>query len=559
MVRRVRARRGLALALLPAVAVAVVVVMATTTPARAEAPARRGEARVVDASRSALYIDAGSADGLAAGMTWHVAEDGTLVDTGAVTLTVRALRLHGAALEVQGPRPAVGATVALPPLLPAPAGPGLRPPPTPPPPWSADFAALALPALRRAATSRQPAAERDAPAAETRLAGELSLRLVVATDLPPSGEPGWQELALSSQLAIGAAHWRYQHLLEARLAGAPDLVIAPLQNSSARLDVHLMSLELEPRRGMALAVGRLPALPGAGVGLVDGVRFGVAGKHGLRATAFGGLAPAPSQLGLSVAAPRAGVELAVRERRAHAGVALAADAWQGGLDRVLGIADAGLRRGDLQLGGELVVDGASDLAGRSGVRVSRAVLRARSRASRLGIDFGATGVYDLPAATHAWSDGLPSAAWVSRARERVDVDASWHDARYNLLALAHLAGGDDDTWASGGELGLSALDLGGFGAVASVAASASTGSALDHLGARAGWDGPLWTLRAGAGYAIDRLWLPTGTTAWAHHVRVSVERPLGRRLRLASSLETLLGDGDPRMLVFVLLGWRLGG
>ncbi len=555
MVRRVRARRGLALLL----AVAMGPATTTTAHADAAAPARRGEAHVVDASRSALYIDAGRADGLAAGMTWRIAEDGTLADRGRVTLTVRALRLHGAALEVQGPRPAVGATVALPALLPAPAGPGLRPPPAPLPPWSADFAALALPALRRAATRTQPAAERDAPAAETRLAGELSLRLVVATDLPPSGEPGWQELALSSQLAIGAAHWRYEHLIEARLAGAPDLVIAPLQNSSARLDVHLMSLELEPRRGMALAVGRLPALPGAGVGLVDGVRFGVAGKHGLRATAFGGLAPAPSQLGLSVAAPRARVELAVRERRAHAGVALAADAWQGGLDRVLGIADAGLRRGDLQLGGELVVDGTSDLAGRSGVRVSRAVLRARSRASRLGIDFGATGVYDLPAATHAWSHGLPSAAWVSRARERVDVDASWHDARYNLLALAHLAGGDDDTWASGGELGLSALDLGGFGAVASVAASASTGSALDHLGARAGWDGPLWTLRAGAGYAIDRLWLPTGTTAWAHHVRVSVERPLGRRLRLASSLETLLGDGDPRMLVFVLLGWRLGG
>ena len=539
----------------------VVATLAAPGPgrSRAEAAERRASARVLDASRSALYIDAGRADGLAAGMTWHVAEDGTLADTGGVTLTVRAARLHGAALEVRGPRPAVGATLALPALLPAPGGPGLRPPPAPPPPWSADFAALALPALRHAATRTQPAPERDAPAAATRLAGELSLRLVVATDLPPSGEPGWQELALSSQLAIGAAHWRYQHLIEARLAGAPDLVIAPLQHSSARLDVHLMSLELEPRRGMALAAGRLPALPGAGVGLVDGVRFSVAGKHGLRATAFGGLAPAPSQLGLSLSAPRAGVELAVRERRGHAGVALAADAWQGGLDRVLGIADAGLRRGDLQLGGELVVDGASDLAGRSGLRVSRAMLRARSRATGPGIDFGATGVYDLPAATHAWSDGLPAPAWVSRARERLDVDASWHSARYNLLALAHLAGGDDDTWASGGELGVSALDVGGLGALASVAASASTGSGLDHLGARAGWDGPLWTLRVGAGYAIDRLWMPTGTTAWAHHVRMSLQRPLGRRLRLASSLELLAGDGDPRMLVFVLLGWRLGG
>ncbi|MCC6998915.1 MAG: hypothetical protein IT370_30155 [Deltaproteobacteria bacterium] len=552
MARREPSRRW------PALLLALAIALVRVAAARA-APGRRADAHVLDASRSALYIDAGSADGLTVGMTWRLGPDGTLADAGPVTLTVRALRQHGAALEVQGPRPAVGATLALPALLPAPAGPGLRPPPAPPPPWSADFAALALPALRRAATRTQPAAERDTPAAATRLAGELSLRLVVATDLPPSGEPGWQELALSSQLAIGAAHWRYQHLLEARLAGAPDLVIAPLQHSSARLDVHLMSLELEPRRGMALAVGRLPALPGAGVGLVDGVRFGVAGKHGLRATAFGGLAPAPSQLGLSVSAPRAGVELAVRERRAHAGVALAADAWQGGLDRVLGIADAGLRRGDLQLGGELVVDGASDLAGRSGLRVSRAVLRARGRAAGLGIDLGASAVYDLPAATHAWSDGLPAAAWVPSARERLDVDASWHNARYNLLALAHLAGGDDDTWASGGEVGVSALDVGGLGALASVAASASAGSALDHLGARAGWDGPLWTLRIGAGYAIDRLWLPTGTTAWAHHVRVSLQRPLGRRLRLASSLETLLGDGDARMLVFVLLGWRLGG
>ena len=355
------------------------------------AAAPRTTARVVAVTRETAYLDAGAGDGLAAGASF----------TAAVGATTRGFRItavtrHGAVIAANdgGPPPARGTELPLPPdLAPPPAGPGPRPRPAATQPWSDDFAAGVVPAIRRAASRRQPGPGKDTTG--TRVRGELTLSLLAAADLDNSST-SWQDLAIASQLQIESGSWRYDHVLEARAAGAPEIFFAPLQHASIGLEVYRLRLAWAPRgSALSAALGRQNAAPLGELGLVDGVRTQLALHRQFEATAFAGLRTA-TDLGVT-AAPRAGLDLGWRRPgpwRLRADLGIAADGWSGGLDRATTAAALTAASRALVVTGDAVVDLASDTDGAGGPHLTRAAARARHRRGRLSV--GAAAGYDEP-------------------------------------------------------------------------------------------------------------------------------------------------------------------
>ncbi|MCX5744841.1 MAG: hypothetical protein NT062_20325 [Proteobacteria bacterium] len=125
-----------------------IVVAAAATPVVAR------DAHVTARTPTTIYIDAGTADGLATGAAWQ-----TTIDGRPVALRVVAAALHDAVVELGGgPPPAIGATLDLPAGLVAATPVALQPPPPPSRPWSDDAGAAALLVVRTVATATQLAA-----------------------------------------------------------------------------------------------------------------------------------------------------------------------------------------------------------------------------------------------------------------------------------------------------------------------------------------------------------------------------------------------------------------
>jgi hypothetical protein len=523
------------LAALPALAVASV--------------ASAGEAVVTATTRQTIYIDAGAADGLQPGAAWQA----TIVGR-PLSLRVVAVAQHGASLEVSGGAlPAVGAAVPLPAgLRPSPPPLPPRPPPPPSPAWPAAAAAPALPIVRARAALTQPLGRAALAAARTTVRGELAASLLAGAVLD-SSSTSWQDLSLASQLSVEHGAWRYEHLIDARVAAAPELFFAPLQHGSPTVDVYLLRLGwAPPARRFGAALGRQAAAPLGELGTVDGVRARIGVVPGVDTTLFAGLRPA-SDLGLS-AQPRAGVDVGWQRAgalRARADIGLAAELWRGELDRALAAAavTAGSRR--LFVAGDVMVDGARDAAG-AGARLSHVAVQGRLREARLTAT--ASGGYDRPFLSRQVLEELPGLTSGSRG--------------YGQLGLG---------WRAGGSLELDAVARGARGdGVGSLYAEVSAALAdpvrgrryvasphvlvatLGRLaGVRAGLSRRWHRLELGASGTVDRA-SGGGAAAWSGGGRLTAAAPLTSRLRLATALEAAGGDGPPRALVFVLLGLRIG-
>jgi len=66
------------------------------------------DAHVTATTRTTIYIDAGTADGLAAGARWQATIGGR-----SVALSVAAVATHDALLAIDGAAPAIGTVIAL--------------------------------------------------------------------------------------------------------------------------------------------------------------------------------------------------------------------------------------------------------------------------------------------------------------------------------------------------------------------------------------------------------------------------------------------------------------
>ncbi|HEU4729635.1 MAG TPA: hypothetical protein VFT22_17185 [Kofleriaceae bacterium] len=520
--------------------------IALTTLAVIAPTASAGDAHVTAITTTTMYIDAGTADGLAAGAAWQATVGGR-----AVSVKVVAVASHDAVLELDGTPPAVGATIALPPGLAPPAPVVLRPAPAPSPVWRDDPGALGR--VRIAASHEQPAPP---PASEeTRISGELALSTFVAADTTNSST-SWEDIALASQLSVERGAWRYDHLLEAHLAGSPEVVVAPLQHAQARFDVYLMRLSYAPAgAAYAAAIGRLPGSSLAELGAVDGAQGHVALGPRLDATAFAGLRPA-SDLGLSLA-PRAGADLGwhvttVDGLHARVDAGAAVDEYKGSLDRAQTAASATLTTPALLAHGDAVVDLASDAAGKAGARVSRAAGLVRGRRGRLTASLQAG--YDRPFLDRALVAELPDLSLGPRTFGAVD-------ATYALSRGLDLGGSARISRGGGMTSAYADLVTTWYAPdrtwYVTVAPHAIVGSLVDELGVRGDLVLPFAAWSLGAGGSFDRV-SAGGELAWAGIGRLSGSRSFLHRWRTSLSFEVAAGDGPPRVFGFALLGYRLG-
>ena len=524
---------------------AIALVATWTVAASATADAR--DAHVTAATKTTVYIDAGRADGLVAGTTWQASIGGR-----PVTVTVAAVASHDAVLELDAAPPAVGATIALPPGLTPPVAAAPRPAPVVMPAWHDDPAALV--AVQGAASREQP----HAPGApdETVISGEVALSTFVAADTSKSST-SWEDVALASQLTVENGAWRYDHLLEAHLAGSPELVIAPLQHAQARFDVYLMRLAYAPAGAKyAAAIGRLPGGALVELGTVDGGQAQLALDPQLDVTAFAGLRPA-SDLGLS-SAPRAGMSVgwhtaSVHGLHASVDAGAAVDEYKGALDRAATAASATVSTSTLLAHGDAVVDLATDAEGKSGARLTRASGFVRAKRGRLTAS--AQAGYDRPFVDRVLVAETPDVLLVLGPRTFAAVDTSYAlRPGFELGGSARASTGDGIT--SGYVDVLARWHAPARAWYVTAAPHVIIGSLTDELGVRGTLDLPVGTWALGLGGSLDRVY--AGANAWAGLGRISGSRPIRRRWRTALSLEVAAGDGPVRVLAFGLLGYRFG-
>jgi len=522
----------------------------------AAANAHARPARVTARTPTTIYVDAGSADGLAPGQVWQAQIAGS-----AVSVRVVAVATHDSVLALDGTSPAVGTTLELPSSLSPPVVTTLRAPPVALPPWQRP--ALVPPEVQIAASARQPV--RDTDERPTRISGELSLSAYVAADADDTST-SWQDLALTSQLAIESGSWQYDHLLEAHLSSSPAIWRAPLQNADARFDVYLLRLAYAPAGGRyAASFGRQPGAPLSELGNVDGARAHLRLDPQFDVTVFAGLRPA-SDLAL-FRAPRAGADVAwhtstVDGFRARGDVGIAVDQWGGRLDRLQSAAAALVGTRELSAHADATLDVASDAYGTSGARISHTAGFVRAKRGPLTTSVGVG--YDRPFLSFSLASELQSPGLVEDVPRLVLAPRTFAsvDGRYALRSDLDVSAG---ARASRGDGFVSTyVDVAAMWRSRSQELRVSTapfmvlGTLVSEVGVRGDVDiPPLLGLTLGAGGVIDRV-TANGESVWAGLVRVHGGRAFLTRWRASMSFEAAAGDGPVRLFMFALLGYRLG-
>lgn len=508
------------------------------------------DATVTARTPATIYLDAGTAEGLAVGRAWKV-----VVAGGVLELRITAVASHSALVEiVAGITPSIGATVPLPDGLTPPPLVQPRPPPAPQPTWRDDPAALRV--VQRAAQRDETAPASPSIAPADRVRGEIALTAFVAGDAGGTST-SWQDLALSSQLEIVHGAWRYDHVLDAHLVGAPELWTAPLQHASARFDVYLLRLAYAPFGGRyAAALGRQPGAPLGELGSVDGARARLALGAGADVTVFGGVRPSDTS-GLSTA-PRAGADLGWQSAgtpglSARADLGVAVDASGGALDRLQSAGSLSLASKTLYARGDAVIDLAADAAGASGPRVTRASLLARMRHGRL--TGTARGGYDRPFLDHELAAALVDLAELRLGRRTFgEVDARYAMTRGVDVGAAARGSWGDGVWSGYAEAN-GAWTRGSWRL--SAAPHAVLGTLTDELGVRGGIDVPWLRWQFGLDGSVDRI-TSAVASAWSGAGRLSASRAFRTRWRTSLAVQVAAGDGPARLLVFALLGYRIG-
>jgi hypothetical protein len=504
-------------------------------------------ARVTARTPTTVYIDAGSADGLAPGLTWS-----TPVGGRAVTVRVVAVAAHDAVLEVDSAPPAIGTAIELPPSVVPPKPVVLRSPPMTLPPWQQPPAVLDQ--VQVAASRQQP--RRPGDDDTTHVSGELALSAFVAADVGNTSS-NWHDLALSSQLAVEAGSWRYDHLLEAHFSGSPEIWRAPLQNAQARFDIYLLRLAYAPTQGrFAASFGRQPGAPLGELGSVDGGRARLVLDPQFDVTVFAGLRPA-SDLSL-LRAPRAGADLAwhastVGGTRARADLGIAVDQYRGGLDRLQTAAAALVGTRELSAHADATLDLATDASGDGGARMSRvsAFLRGKHRALTASISGG----YDRPFLARSLARELPELVFAPRTYAGVDARYTLR-SNLDIATSARASRGDGfvSTYVDAAAMWWSGTrDL-----HVTTAPFAVIGTLVNELGIRGDIDlPPIYGANLGMGGVVERL-TANGASSWAGLARIHGGRSFLERWRTSLSLEAAAGDGPVRLFMFALLGYRLG-
>ena len=517
---------------------ALVLVVLATSAAEAR------DARVTATTPTTLFVDAGASDGLRPGAAWTAAVGGATL-----TFRVAAVAAHDALLEVDGGGPpAIGASIPLPAGLVAIAPVALRPPPVVMPPWHDDPSVTRT--VQAAAAHEQPVRPDEAGAERVR--GELALTVFTGGDLANSST-SWQDLGLSSQLEIARGPWQYDHLIDAHLAGQPELFTAPLQHARARFDVYLLRLAYAPLGARyAGALGRQPGAPLAELGAIDGARLRLALGPRFDVTLFGGLRPA-DDLALS-AAPRAGADLGWQrvtgDTHARADLGVAIDARGGALDRAQAAGSLAVSRGVSFARADSVVDLASDATG-AGARLTRLAGLVRTQVA--GITASAQGGFDRPFLDRELAATLGDLAGLRLApRTFGELDVRYPLRRQLELGAMTRAAWGDGVWS--GYADVSAAWIADRMRV-TAAPHVILGTLTDEVGLRGSVDTPRFGWSFGFGGEVDRV--VTGG-AWAGLGRVSASRSFWTRWRTALSVEVAAGDGPPRLLAFGLLAYRFG-
>jgi hypothetical protein len=518
----------------------IVVGLALTT-----AVAHARDARVTAVTPTTIYIDAGTTDGLATGVTWSLTIDGT-----AIGVRVAAVATHDAELEIEGPRPALGSVLALPPSLTPMAAVTVRPAPIELPAWADDPAAIVD--VQSVASHEQPA-NPSAPD-KTVVSGEIALSAFFGADTSGSSTSS-QDLSLASQLAIENGAWRYDHVIDAHIAAIPELATAPLQNAQARFDIYLMRLAYAPTGARyATAIGRQQAAPIGELGTVDGGTFRFALDRHFDVTAFAGLRPA-SDLGLS-RAPRAGADLGwqlatVDGVRARADAGIAVDEYLGAIDRALAAMSASLSTPRDILHADATFDLASDADGK-GARVSRVAAFARTKRGRLTAT--AQVGYDRPFWDRALVVETPDLLLGPRTYAQAEATYALRST-FDVSSSARISSGD----------GFTSTDVDVTGAwhvpsrlwLVTAAPFAVVGSLVDEYGVRAGLDCPFGAWSLDLAGSFERVHADS-QLASAGLGRISASRSIFDRWRTSLSLEAAAGDGPTRVLLFGLLAYRFG-
>ena len=514
---------------------ALLVVAALASVAHARA------AKVTAITPSTVYVDAGTADGLRAGTSWQATIDGR-----AATVRVVAAASHDAVLEVDGAKLAIGGTIDLPAAAAPPPPVAVRPPPQPLPPWRP--VPDAMQEVQVAAQHEQPG-EAAAPA-HTIVTGEIALSAFLAGDLSKDSSTSWQDLALSSQLTVIDGPWRYDHLVEARLAGSPELFNAPLQHAQARFDVYLFRLQYSDPR-YAIALGRQPSATLSELGVVDGAHGSVNLGGGTQLEAFAGLRPA-TDLAMALI-PHAGADLGWQtatasgtHARLDAGIAI--DEYKGSLDRAAAAASASISTKTLVLHGDAVVDLASDASGKGG-RLTRAAGFLRNRRGKLTA--GLSAGYDQPFLDRAFVEEIPDIVYGPRSFAGGELEYAWRPG-LTIGTTARVERGDGFTSGYGDVLATWIQSRMRY----TLAPHVIIGSLVDETGVRAGVGFPLWRGDLDLDGSFDRVWA-NGERAWAGLGRTAYSLSFWQRWRATGSLEFAGGDGPPRLFVFLLLGYRL--
>ena len=519
---------------------AIVVAISITS-----AVAHARDARVTAVTPTTIFIDAGTTDGLATGVTWSITIDGN-----AIGVRVAAVATHDAELEIEGPRPGLGSVLALPPNLTPVAAVTVRPAPIELPAWADD--PRAIDDIQRVASHEQPG-NPSAPDT-TVVSGEIALSAFLAADVTNSST-STQDLSLASQLAIENGAWRYDHVIDAHLAATPELATAPLQGAQARFDIYTMRLAYAPTGARyAAALGRQPAAPLGELGTVDGGTFRLALDRSFDVTAFAGLRPA-SDLGLS-RAPRAGADLGwqlatVDGMRARADAGIAIDEYLGEIDRALAAVSTSLSTKHDVLHADATVDLASDANGK-GARLTRAAAFARTKRGRLTAT--AQVGYDRPFWDRALVVEAPELLLGPRTYAQAEASYALRST-IDLSSSARISRGDGFTSTEADVTG--AWHVPSRLWLVTAAPFAVVGSLVDEYGVRMGLDCPFASWSLGLLGSFERV-DAAGELAWAGLGRISASRSIFERWRTSLSLEAAAGDGPTRVLLFALLAYRFG-
>jgi hypothetical protein len=243
---------------------------------------------------------------------------------------------------------------------------------------------------------------------------------------------------------------------------------------------------------------------------------------------------------------------AAGEVRARVEAGAAVDEYRGSVDRAETAASATVSTPVLLVHGDAAVDLATDAAGKSGARLSRAAGLVRGKRGR----FTASGQagYDRPFLDRAFAAEVPGLSLGSRSFAAVDAGYALRPG-LDLAGSARVTRGEGFT--SGYIEAAATWSSPSHPWYATVAPHAITGSLVDELGVRGSCGLPLLGGSLDLGGSFDRV-SSGGELAWAGLGRISASRPLFQRWRTSLSAEVAAGDGPPRLFLFALLGYRLG-